>query len=122
MRWDVQNRDDRALSWSESAQRFTWPTAIGLAATLAFATYAPGALPFASPILLGLTLSIPFAKLTAAPALGRWMNRRGLHATPEEINPTMEMRLAGYGPPAALHSADAHAPIGAATADAPLDR
>lgn len=86
--WRVQRRDAHGLAWSEAARAF-WPqTLFGLgllAAVLAAASPLAGA--WAAPMIAGLTLSIPLAVLSAAPAAGRWLSRHRLCATPDEIAP-----------------------------------
>jgi membrane glycosyltransferase len=85
--WSGQARDLTRVSWAKAA-RAMWPqtlAGVGLAALLAWR--APEALPWAAPVLAGLTVSIPFAVLTASPRLGRWARRVGLCATPEERDP-----------------------------------
>ena len=91
IRWSGQKRDLSAVSWGEAA-RLMWPqTLLGLALTAAVAWRAPGALPWASPMLAGLSLAVPFTVLTASPRLGAWARRVGLCATPEERAPTPEL-------------------------------
>lgn len=69
-----------------------WPQFLfgGLLAGLLTA-FAPGTLPWALPVLVALLGAVPFAVLTAEPALGRWLSRRGLCATPEEVSPTVSL-------------------------------
>ena len=84
--WTGQERDVHALTPGD-AIRGLWPqTLFGAALTALIAATVPGALPWAAPVLAGLTLSIPFALLTASPALGRAMARAGLCAVPEEAS------------------------------------
>ncbi len=98
IQWSGQKRDLTAVSWREAA-RIMWPqTALGLALTAAVASAAPGALPWAAPVLAGLTLAIPFTVLTASPRLGRWAARVGLCATPEEIAPPPVIRALNRRP------------------------
>ncbi|MFV0280196.1 MAG: glucans biosynthesis glucosyltransferase MdoH [Rhodoblastus sp.] len=83
--WGGQNRDARDLTLAAAAAPF-WPGALfGLALLALLAIGAPCAVVFALPFVAGLVLAIPFAKFTAAPALGRFMRARGLCATPEEV-------------------------------------
>lgn len=84
--WSGQNRDVYRVCWGEAVRRF-WPqTLLGLV-LLALAAGTGGwfALVWGAPVLLGLCLAIPFAVLTANPAVGAWAKRAGLCATPEEI-------------------------------------
>ncbi len=49
-------------------------------------------------MIAGLALAVPFAVLTAAPALGDWAERAGLCALPEEVAPPEALRrLVGTG-------------------------
>ncbi|MFO7853762.1 MAG: glucans biosynthesis glucosyltransferase MdoH [Paracoccaceae bacterium] len=103
IRWGGQNRDAYALSWGDAA-RGLWPQTLmggGLTGLLA-ATY-PGALPWAAPVLAGLTLAIPFAVITASPGFGRVLVRRRLAAIPEEFAAPESLRRLGEtgGGPAA---------------------
>lgn len=84
--WGGQMRDAYRLSWGE-AVRGLWPqTVFGLGlAGLILGMVGAGTLLWAAPMVAGLTLAIPFAVLTAEPALGRLLARAGLCAVPEEI-------------------------------------
>ncbi len=103
--WSGQERDARRLSWT-TAVRGLWPqTLFGLALTGLLAWKAPDALAWASPLLTGLVLSVPFAVLTASPAAGRIAARLGLCAIPEEVDMPPEL--------AALSASEPHgAPTG----------
>jgi membrane glycosyltransferase len=82
--WAAQQRDVRRVDW-RVALRGLWPqTALGLVLAGLVWLRMPGALWFWSPILVGLIGSIPFAYLTAHPAVGRWLVRWGLCRVPEE--------------------------------------
>ncbi|WP_371348147.1 glucans biosynthesis glucosyltransferase MdoH [Ancylobacter sp. IITR112] len=86
--WEAQARDAERLSW-RTALAGLWPQFLfGAALAALLAGFAPGALPWALPMLVALLAAVPFAVLTAEPALGRWLTRRGLCATPEEAFPT----------------------------------
>jgi membrane glycosyltransferase len=85
--WSGQQRDLTRISLSQAAHRM-WPqTLLGLALATTILAYAPGAFWWASPMLAGFTLAIPFTWATASPLLGRLAARAGLCATPEEITP-----------------------------------
>ena len=83
--WGAQRRDAGALSWRDAIAAFWAPTLFGLALTFLIATGAPSALVFAAPFIAGLVVAIPFAKMTAAPALGAFFVERRLCAAPEEF-------------------------------------
>lgn len=83
--WDAQARDAERLSW-RTALAGLWPQFLfGLLLAALLGAFAPGALPWAAPALIGLLAAVPFAVLTAEPSVGRWLARHGLCATPEEI-------------------------------------
>jgi membrane glycosyltransferase len=100
--WTGQSRDAHALGWAEAA-RGLWPqTLFGATLAVLLAAEAPGALPWAAPVLAGLTLAIPFAVLTAHPAFGAWAERVGLAAVPEEVGARPEsLRALDAAPPEA---------------------
>jgi len=97
IRWSGQNRDAYALSWGDAA-RGLWPqTLFGASLTGLLAATYPGALPWAAPVLAGLTLSIPFAVVTASPGFGRLLTRWRLAAIPEEFETPESLRRLGEG-------------------------
>jgi membrane glycosyltransferase len=90
--WGPQMRDDHAVPWSLAFRRF-WPqTLIGLAPVLLLAAAAPEALPYALLIAGGPLVSIPFAVVTASPAVGRALVAMGIDRLPEELVPPPELR------------------------------
>lgn len=90
-RWGGQARDARAVSWAEAARAF-WPqTLFGVAVNLPLMVISPALLMYALPFTLGYLVAIPFAVVTASPALGRWSVRMGLCAVPEEASPPVEV-------------------------------
>jgi membrane glycosyltransferase len=97
--WSGQIRDAHALSWADAA-RGLWPqTLFGIGFAWAIWTHAPGAIPWAAPMLAGLIGAIPFAVLTASPGFGRLTVATGLCAIPDEFAPAPELRaLAGRLP------------------------
>lgn len=83
--WEAQARDAERLSW-RTAARGLWPQFVfGVLLGSVLHVFAPGAMIWAVPVLIGLVLAIPFAVLTSQPALGEWLARTGLCATPEEV-------------------------------------
>lgn len=91
VQWSGQQRDAYQLSWGTALRGLWAQTAFGLGLVALIASGAPQALPWAAPVLLGLSLSIPFAVLTSSPAFGRWAERVKLCATPDEIAPRAEL-------------------------------
>lgn len=89
--WNGQARDAHALSFA-TAFAGLWPH-------LLFGGYVLGALLVLSPTVLlwslpltaGYVLAIPFAMLTAWPALGAWLARSGLCCVPEDFDPPAEL-------------------------------
>lgn len=86
MTWSGQNRDAYRLSLGDAA-RGLWPqTVFGVLLGLAiWIGSGAGTLVWAAPMLLGLTLAIPLAVLTAHPGFGAWAARWGLCAIPDEV-------------------------------------
>ena len=85
--WGGQARDDHVVAWSLAARQL-WPqTMLGLATLTALAATVPSAIPYALFIAGGLLLAIPFAVVTAMPAVGRILLRLGLARMPEETTP-----------------------------------
>jgi membrane glycosyltransferase len=90
--WGGQARHDHHVSWSFAA-RHLWPqTLMGLAPVLLLAFAAPSVIPYALFVAGGPLLSIPFAVITAAPAVGRALIVTGLGRLPEEVEPPPELR------------------------------
>ncbi len=89
--WNGQSRDAQSLSVATAFEGL-WPH-------LLFGAYVLGALWLLSPTVLawslpltaGYVLAVPFAVITAAPALGRFLQRTGLCAIPEDIDPPAEV-------------------------------
>lgn len=92
LKWRAQKRADRSISWTEGLRRL-WPqTLLGLVFLSSLSLLLPGAIGWASPMIAGLLLAVPFAVITARPAVGEFLARTGLCATPEEVHPTPEVR------------------------------
>ncbi|GAB4190514.1 MAG: hypothetical protein OHK0024_31020 [Thalassobaculales bacterium] len=89
--WEAQNRVGHYVPLAEAA-RGLWPQALfGLALAGALYLGAPGALPWAVPVLASLLLAIPFTSLTSSPWLGRQFQRLRLCAIPDEYEPAPEL-------------------------------
>ncbi len=83
--WSGQIRDAYGLEW-RTAFRALWPQMVFGATILGtLAMFTPAAVIWVMPVLLGLLLAVPFAVVTASPALGHWLAQRGLCAIPEEF-------------------------------------
>ncbi len=96
--WDGQNRDVEGISWATAA-RGMWPQFVfGLFIWVCLGAYVPAALWWAAPMLAGLLLAVPFAVLTADPAVGRAFARAKICAIPEEFETPPEVAaLLGRG-------------------------
>jgi membrane glycosyltransferase len=93
--WIGQARDDHAVPWSLAWKRL-WPqTVVGLGCVVTLAATVPAAIPYALLIAAGLALAVPFAVLTAIPALGKGAVRVGLGRLPEETMPSAALRALG---------------------------
>ncbi len=90
--WTGQIRDAYGLEWS-TAWRSLWPqAAFGAVLTAAIGYGAPGVLPWAAPVLVGLLLAPVFAVVTASPWLGRQLAQTGLAAIPDDVDPSPTLR------------------------------
>jgi membrane glycosyltransferase len=90
VRWVTQRRSG-FTTWEEAIATHWRHTAIGVVWTALLAIFAPSLLPWMAPVLLGMLLSIPFSHLTSRESLGLAARKRGLLATPEELNPPPEL-------------------------------
>jgi membrane glycosyltransferase len=109
VQWNVQARDLRTVAWGRAVRGLWVQTLCGIAFAGALWAWAPGALPWATPLLAAWLLAVPFAVLTSNARLGGWLRRIGLCAVPEELDPTAEVAdamapapLSVLGPAAAL--------------------
>ena len=90
--WGGQSRDAQRLSW-EDAARNLWPqTLFGVIVCGALILVAPAAFYWSLPLTAGYLLAIPFAVVTASPALGRFMKWAGLCGIPEDFETPSEVR------------------------------
>lgn len=98
--WNGQVRDAYRVEWGEAARRL-WPqTLFGLALLVVGVAGAGAGVAWAAPMIAGLVLAVPFAVVTADPRLGRWAERTGLCALPEELAPCEPLaRLAAQDAP-----------------------
>ena len=89
--WNGQARDAHALSFATAFEGL-WPHLLfGLYIFGTLALLSPTVLIWSLPLTAGYVLAIPFAMLTASPALGRWFARRGLCGIPEDFEPPAEI-------------------------------
>ncbi len=84
--WGGQIRDAYGLEW-RTALKALWPQMVFGGTILGvLSVFTPSAVIWVMPVILGLLLAVPFAVLTASPALGRWLARHRLCAIPEEFD------------------------------------
>ncbi len=89
--WSGQQRDAARLTWGEAA-RALWPQAVfGVIVISALSWVSPAVLIWSLPLTAGYVLAIPFAVLTASPALGRLMRALGIAGIPEDFAPPPEI-------------------------------
>jgi membrane glycosyltransferase len=85
--WIGQTRDDHAVPFA-LALRNLWPhTLLGWGVIGLLAATHPAAIPYALFLAAGPALAIPFAVVTALPAVGRTLARIGIGRLPEETAP-----------------------------------
>jgi len=82
--WAAQQRDVQRIGWQVAVRGLWLQTALGLLLAGVVWWRMPGAFWLFSPVLAGLVGSIPFAWLSAHPAVGRCFVRWGLCRIPEE--------------------------------------
>ncbi len=91
VKWGGQARDAHRLSWGTAFAEL-WPqTLFGVALFGALMVISPTLLLWSLPLTAGYLLAVPVAVITADPALGRWMQKHGLCAVPEDIAPPAEV-------------------------------
>ncbi len=91
VQWGGQARDARRITIAD-AFRELWPqTLFGIAVCGSLAAISPTLLLWSLPLTAGYVLALPIAVLTAEPAIGRWLQRNGLCAIPEDFAPPVEI-------------------------------
>ncbi len=89
--WGGQSRDAYGISWSTAARNL-WPqTLFGVVVCGLLLAVAPTVFWWSLPLTLGYLVAIPFAVVTASPALGRLFARMGLAGIPEDFDPPKEV-------------------------------
>lgn len=87
VKWGAQQRDDCGVSLRAAFAMHYSHTLSGLAIGGIAWHWAPGLLPWLSPVLFGLVLSIPLAMLLGSIHIGKSLGHRGLLTIPEEVVP-----------------------------------
>jgi membrane glycosyltransferase len=89
--WGGQSRDAYGISWSTAARNL-WPqTLFGVVVCGLLWQIAPAVFWWSLPLTAGYLVAIPFAVITASPALGRWFAKLGLAGIPEDFDPPKEV-------------------------------
>jgi membrane glycosyltransferase len=89
--WGGQSRDAQRLTWAEAAHNL-WPqTLFGVVVCGALIAIAPAVFWWSLPLTAGYLLAIPFAVVTAEPALGRLLQKLGICGIPEDFAPPAEV-------------------------------
>jgi membrane glycosyltransferase len=90
--WGGQSRDAYGISW-RTAWENLWPqTLFGVVVCGAMYAIEPAVLWWSLPLTAGYLLAMPFAVVTASPALGRWFKRVGLNGVPEDFHEPAEVQ------------------------------
>lgn len=90
--WGTQSRDDRGTTWLDAVSIHWWGTALGVVWGGLVYMVNPSFFWWISPIIISLIFSIPLSVMTSRASLGRWLRRKGLFLTPEEVDPSVELR------------------------------
>ena len=89
--WGGQSRDTYGISWTTAIENL-WPqTLFGIIVCGSTYLVSPTMFWWSLPLTAGYLLAIPFAVITASPALGRWFQKVGLCGIPEDFNPPKEV-------------------------------
>jgi membrane glycosyltransferase len=83
--WGGQSRDAYGISWRTAAENL-WPqTLFGIVVCGLLWLISPTVLWWSLPLTLGYLVAIPFAVVTASPAIGRLFKRWGIAGIPEDF-------------------------------------
>lgn len=90
--WGGQSRDAYGISW-RTAVLDLWPQlAFGVIVCGALYGVSPSAFWWSLPLTAGYLVAIPFAVITASPAMGRLFQRLGLNGIPEDFETPAEVK------------------------------
>ncbi|QEF96439.1 Glucans biosynthesis glucosyltransferase H [Stieleria maiorica] len=92
VRWSTQQRNEHVLTWREAARQFAGFTLLGITCLALIAWAMPSLLPWFLPMISGLLLSIPIAKLASSVTLGQSLRACGLLLIAEEQSPPQVIR------------------------------
>ncbi|SNB70312.1 membrane glycosyltransferase [Arboricoccus pini] len=94
--WSSQRRDQHRVPLGEAWRNLGPMAGLGCLLTVSAFWSAPTSLPMLLPVVLPLMLAPFLAWASALPAVGRWLVRLRVGATPEEFDPPDEVRAAGH--------------------------
>ncbi|MET0638803.1 MAG: glucans biosynthesis glucosyltransferase MdoH [Hyphomicrobium sp.] len=95
--WSSQRRDSAGLSWRVALEAL-WPQLLfGSVLFASLAVISPAALLWSLPLTAGYLLAVPFAVITASPAVGRALRDHGIAGIPEDFAPPAEILEVGAG-------------------------
>ncbi len=90
--WGGQSRDAYGISWTTAAENL-WPqTLFGVVLCGLIYLVSPAVFWWSLPLTAGYLLAIPFAVVTASPALGRLFQRWGIAGIPEDFDTPKEVK------------------------------
>jgi len=91
--WGGQSRDAYGISW-RTAISDLWPQLLfGLVVCGSLYAVSPTAFWWSLPLTAGYLLAVPFAVITAAPAMGEWFKTAGLNGIPEDFDTPKEVKV-----------------------------
>ena len=91
VKWGQQKRGEERPTWRELISLNGSMTLSALLAWALLAKFVPSLVPWLLPVLVGLVLSIPFARLTSSTSLGERARRKNWFLIPEEVKPPIEL-------------------------------
>ena len=87
VQWQAQQRDERGVSWSESATNFWMMTCIGIVSTALVGWLTPNLVFWFGLFSAGLILSIPLAVVMASANIGLRLKNWGILSASSELHP-----------------------------------
>ncbi|MBA4029592.1 MAG: glucans biosynthesis glucosyltransferase MdoH [Planctomyces sp.] len=108
VQWNAQNRGDGDIDLLTACRVFGPHTIAGLVGSALVLFFSPGLFLWLSPILVGLTLTIPFSRILGSVELGQWLAHRRLLLIPEEAELTPILKLQRKANEQHEQYADAH--------------
>ena len=84
--WNVQSREGASTPWLTCVRRHAGHTLAGALTLGLTLRWLPDLAIWIAPTCAGLLLSVPLSRLSGSVAVGDWLRRRGLAASPEELS------------------------------------